>query len=118
MDAYSGGRPPFPNRKDPQGNVASPVLNEHATETQLARILESRLPPLRCVGEDWFVYRKGVWSKTWRDEFKPLALSIQDERTRTARKAIEVLKHVEFASQVSGKESDRSICKIKAVKSF
>lgn len=84
--------------------VTEPVLDEHATETQLARILEEKLPFVQCVGEDWFVYRKGLWSKTSRDEFKPLALSIQDQRTRTARKAGEVLKHVEFGAQVSGKE--------------
>src|SRR6266481_2865550 len=80
------------------------VLDENATETQLARILRSKLPPLRCVREDWYLYREGVWSKTSRDEFKPLALSIQDERTRTAKKTVEILKHVEFSSQTSGKE--------------
>jgi P4 family phage/plasmid primase-like protien len=80
------------------------VLDEHATETQLARVLESKLPPIKCVGQDWFVYRKGVWSKTSRDEFKPLALSIQDQRSRKAQKAVEVLRHIEFANQISGKE--------------
>jgi putative DNA primase/helicase len=45
-----------------------------------------------------------VWAKTARIEFAALALSIQDPRTRTARKATEILKHVEFASQTNGKE--------------
>jgi P4 family phage/plasmid primase-like protien len=92
------------NSYDAEHPPAGEVLDEHATETQLARVLESKLPPVRCVDEDWFVYRKGVWSKTSRSEFKPLALSIQDQRTRKVRKADEVLRHVEFASQVSGKE--------------
>src|SRR4029077_9901872 len=69
------------------------VLDQKATETQLAR-----------VGEDWLVYREGVWGKTRRDEFKPLALSIQHETARKARNAIEILKHAEFANQTSGKE--------------
>ena len=80
------------------------VLNEHATETQLANILESKVPPLRCVGEDWFIYGNGVWSKTSREQFKPLALSIQHQKTRTARKATEILKHLEFSKQTDGKE--------------
>jgi len=80
------------------------VLDQKATETQLARVLQSKLPPLRCVGEDWLVYREGVWGKTRKDEFKPLALSIQHETARKARNAIEILKHAEFANQTSGKE--------------
>jgi hypothetical protein len=63
-----------------------PVLDEHATETELARLIQADLPPLRCVGEDWYVYRNGVWFKTTRNEFKPLSLSIQHPKTRTARK--------------------------------
>jgi P4 family phage/plasmid primase-like protien len=85
-------------------DIHSPALNEHATETELARIVQSKLPPLRCVGEDWYVYRDGAWCKTTRNEFKPLSLSIQDPKTRTARKALEVLKHIEFANQTTEKE--------------
>jgi P4 family phage/plasmid primase-like protien len=87
-----------------ESQVLEPVLDEHATETQLARILQSRVPPLRCVGQDWYVYLEGVWYKTSRDEFKPLAMAIQDEKSRTARKAVEILKHVEFSNQTNGKE--------------
>jgi putative DNA primase/helicase len=83
---------------------ANPVLDPKATETQLARLVQSALPPLRCVDEDWYVYRAGVWDKTRRSEFKPLALSIQHEAARTARKATEILKHVEFSNQTNGKE--------------
>jgi hypothetical protein len=53
---------------------------------------------LRCVGEDWLVYREGVWGKTRKDEFKPLALSIQHETARKARNAIEILKHADSYS--------------------
>lgn len=84
--------------------LPAPVLDEHATETQLARVLQSKLPPLKCVGEDWYIYHEGVWSKTSRDQVKPLALAIQDERTRSAKKAMEVVKHVEYSNQTTGKE--------------
>jgi D5-like protein len=100
VDPATPAPPIISNGSDEPGAI----LDEQATETQLARVLQSKLPPLRCVGEDWFVYREGVWAKTRKDEFKPLALSIQHELKRTARKAIEILKHVEYANQTSGKE--------------
>jgi hypothetical protein len=74
------------------------VHSTSTSETQLARVLQSKLPPLRCVGEDWLVYREGVWGKTRKDEFKPLALSIQHETARKARNAIEILKHADSYS--------------------
>jgi phage/plasmid-associated DNA primase len=93
------------DKEQPERTDAELVLNEHATETQLARLLESKLPPIRCVGDDWFVYQQGVWRRTSSNEFKSLALSIQDLRSRTARKASDVLRHVEYANQATdGKE--------------
>jgi hypothetical protein len=80
-------------------------------------MLESKLPPLRCVGEDWYVYREGIWIKTRKFEFQPLALSIQHELSRTQRKATEVLKHVEFANQTMASNSDHSTLS-KTEKSF
>jgi putative DNA primase/helicase len=104
LHAHGGIVPVIQTVEEIEASVSEPVLDEHATETQLARILASKVPPLRCIGEDWFVYRDGIWERTSRNEFKPLALSIQDERTRSVRKAMEVLKHVEFSNQTSGKE--------------
>jgi P4 family phage/plasmid primase-like protien len=84
--------------------ITEGVLDQSATETQLAALLRSKLPPVRCVGRDWFVYRHGVWEKTSADEFAPSALSIQHIKSRTAQKATNILKHVELASQVTGKD--------------
>jgi hypothetical protein len=36
------------------------VLDEHATEQQLAALVRAELPPIRCVGEDWSVYQNGL----------------------------------------------------------
>jgi putative DNA primase/helicase len=89
-----------------QGNV----LDEHATEQQLAALLKEELPPIRCVGEQWFVYENGTWKKTSRDIYKPRALSIQHPKTRTARKANSVLKHVEYQQQANAEEFHSFCC--------
>ncbi|MGA8479174.1 MAG: phage/plasmid primase, P4 family, partial [Chthoniobacterales bacterium] len=94
-----------PNLQTEHGSV----LDEHATEQQLASLLKAELPPIRCVGEDWFVYQDGLWKKKSRDEFKPRALSIQNAKTRTARRASNVLNHIEFEQQ-SPTEEFRSFC--------
>jgi len=80
------------------------VLDEYATEQQLAAILKAKLPPIRCVGEQWFVYENGTWKKTNRDIYKSRALSIQHPKKRTARKANNVLSHIEYEQQTSGEE--------------
>ena len=76
------------------------VLEEHATERQLAQVLGAALPPLKCVGQVWYVYENGCWKKTDRNLYKPLALKIQHERSRKARRAEGVLSHVEFEHQI------------------
>lgn len=73
---------------------------EHATELELARVLAGTLPPLRCVGEIWYVYQNGFWNKKDKSLFKPRALEIQNERSRKARIAGNVLSHLEFGHQV------------------
>ena len=91
--------------KQEYGPQPGSVLDEHATEVQLAQLLLNEyLPPVRCVGKDWRVYEKGVWRRSSIDEFKPDALSVQHHRSRTARKARDVLKHIEYSTQA--KEED------------
>jgi P4 family phage/plasmid primase-like protien len=85
------------------------TIDERATEQQLAALLKAELPPINCVGEYWFVYAEGVWRRTNRDEYKPRTLSIQDSKTRTARRAGNVLSHIEFEQQSSG-QAFRSFC--------
>jgi putative DNA primase/helicase len=85
------------------------VLDEHASEHQLALILKAEFPPIRCVGEEWFVYNAGAWRKRSRDDFKPRALSVQNKKTRTARMAANVLSHLEFELQADPQQF-RSFC--------
>jgi len=94
-----------------QDDTAAPgsTLDEHATEQQIAALLKLELPPIRCVDEDWFVYQNGLWKNKSRNEFKPRALSIQNPTTRTARRAANVLSHIEFEQQ-SPAEEFRSFC--------
>jgi P4 family phage/plasmid primase-like protien len=80
---------------------------EHATELELAQILTRSLPSLRCVDENWYVYKNGYWNKNEKSLYKPLALQIQHERSRKARTAANVLSHVEYQHQV-GQSSFRS----------
>jgi P4 family phage/plasmid primase-like protien len=90
-------------------NQQGSTIDEHATEQQLAALLKAELPLIRCVGEEWFVYERGRWRSTNRDGFKPRALSIQNEKTRTARRAANVLSHIEGEQQCSAAEF-RSFC--------
>jgi putative DNA primase/helicase len=76
-------------------------LNEHAKEHELAALLEGLLPPIRCVGRDWYTYTGGVWRRGTRDIFRPQALSIQHAKSRTDRMATSVLSHLESKHQVA-----------------
>ena len=80
------------------------ALDEHATEQQLANLLKTQLPPLRCVGSDWYTYDQGVWKRRARDIFRPQALGIQNASGRTHRKASNILSHLESEAQVSESE--------------
>jgi P4 family phage/plasmid primase-like protien len=76
-------------------------LDEHATEAQLAALLKAQLPPLRCVGPDWYIYENGVWKRVSKELFRPTALAVQNARARTDRKATNVLSHLEGEAQVN-----------------
>jgi putative DNA primase/helicase len=92
------GPPLFEELKREQQQNGS--LNEHAKEHELAALLEGLLPPIRCVGKDWYAYKDGVWCRGSRDIFRPQALSIQHAKSRTDRMATNVLSHLESKHQV------------------
>ena len=56
------------------------------TEFDYANLLAERLPPIRTVRSDWFVYGNGTWSKTDRAIFRPKAQLVMPEQLRTARR--------------------------------
>jgi putative DNA primase/helicase len=91
----------FQRGEDPQLESA---LDELATEHQLASLLKGQLPPMRCVGNNWYTYANGVWCRGTSDIFRPRALSIQNVKTRTWRKASNILSHLESEAQVSESE--------------
>jgi putative DNA primase/helicase len=100
--------------KEDYGDIKQPeqgsTLDERATEQQLATLLKDELPPIRCGGEQWFVFENGTWRKTSRDIYKSRALSIQHPNTRTARKANNVLNHVEYQQQANVEEFHSFYC--------
>jgi P4 family phage/plasmid primase-like protien len=75
-------------------------LDEHATEQELASAIRTHLPPLRCVGKDWYTYTGGQWRRGTREIFRPIALGLQHPRGRTDRRASSALSHVEGEAQV------------------
>jgi P4 family phage/plasmid primase-like protien len=79
-------------------------LEEHPTEHQLANLLKTELPALRCVGDNWYTYTNGAWNRGTKDIFRPEALAIQNPKTRTNRRATSILAHVESDVQVRGEE--------------
>jgi P4 family phage/plasmid primase-like protien len=76
-----------------------PPLDPRASEEQLAAELEKRLPPVRCAGEEWYVYRDGVWRQQSRHALRPEAMAVQDPSSRQARKAAAILQHLESEAQ-------------------
>jgi P4 family phage/plasmid primase-like protien len=76
------------------------ALDQNAKEHELAALLQGFLPPIRCVGKDWYRYENGVWRRGTKDIFRPHALSIQHSKSRTDRMASNVLCHLESKFQV------------------
>jgi P4 family phage/plasmid primase-like protien len=70
-------------------------------EGESACELHKRIGQVRCIGDDWFVVKGGVWSPTDRDAYRPLALSVLPDSHKTQARSIEVLKRLEGEQQVS-----------------
>jgi hypothetical protein len=73
-------------------------------EAAAARLLRAIGAPLKYQGESWFFYRDGVWSPKSRNEFLPLAQGLIPTEDRTARRAGDIIKHVENSCQVPSGE--------------
>lgn len=79
--------------------LAGSVLNEHSTEEELANALAQQLPPLKCVGTEWYFYVDGAWRQRPQDGVRPEAMAVQHPRTRKARTAAALLDHLEIEAQ-------------------
>lgn len=64
-------------------------------------LLRNRLPPTRCVNRTVYQYRDGFWSEADANLLQVEALNVIHPSQREARRAVEVLKHLESMTQVS-----------------
>lgn len=93
------------NGKGPHSTSASKKTRQGSAETDFfeekyVEEMESRIGPLRCIGDGWHVCSDGVWRLRNRDEFKPLALKVLPSKIRTQRRAKEIFSHLEMRNQV------------------
>lgn len=86
-------------------NVIEIATGEKFSEAKHAELFLRKIEgSLKCQGENWFLYRDGVWSPKSRDEFRPVAQRLIPFEFRTARRAGDIIRHVENLSQVSNGE--------------
>jgi P4 family phage/plasmid primase-like protien len=95
---------PFTNNKtaepdkdeSPKPKEKAEIFNEYE---HVQRLLASA-PPIRCVGDKWYVYEQGTWNPATRQRFRPMAQEIMTESVRTARRESGILSHVEGWTQL------------------
>lgn len=73
------------------------------SEAFCAGLLKFHLPPMKCVGDSWYVYNGGIWELTGRDIFSLEAMESIHPDHRQASHADDLLDHVQRLSQVSQK---------------
>jgi putative DNA primase/helicase len=79
----------------------APSLSAKSTEYEQATAFAGTLPPVRTVGNQWYLYTDGLWRPTPRDELKPRLLAILPDQIKTARRINMVLDNLEAQKQVS-----------------
>jgi P4 family phage/plasmid primase-like protien len=70
-------------------------------EGESATRLHERIGQVRCVSDDWYVERSGIWLPTDRDFYRPIALDVLPDDWRTQARSVEVLKRLEGEQQVT-----------------
>ncbi len=73
------------------------------SEAFCAGLLKTHLPQIKCVGEEWYVYDKGIWEVTERDIFSMMAMESMHPDHRQASRVCDLLDHVQRLSQVPRK---------------
>lgn len=56
--------------------------------------------PIKCMGEDWYVYDGVRWVQRKREVYKPLALEVQELNSRNHRRTIDILNFLEDQRQL------------------
>ena len=69
-------------------------------EAYSAAALREEIGHVRCVGNDWYVQKNGVWYPKNKDEFRAIALNVIPQFCRTHDKCRNVLSRLEDESQV------------------
>jgi P4 family phage/plasmid primase-like protien len=69
-------------------------------ESFCAELFLSRQRLTRCVRENWYVYRNGVWTKQERDAFRKVVADCIHPEHRTGRHILDLLSNVESRLQV------------------
>lgn len=88
--------------KTTAATAASAVaLANESTEFEFTNKLAVAIGKVIAVSKDWYVYAGGIYKKTSRDIFRPVALEILPPKIRTARSAATLLDHLEGRSQKS-----------------
>jgi len=70
-------------------------------EGSAAMELHLRIGQVRCVSNDWYVQKSGIWLPTDRDFYRPIALAVLPDDWRTQARSVEVLKRLEGEQQVT-----------------
>lgn len=70
-------------------------------ESSAARKLNARIGSVKCVGDDWYVQKNGIWSPRSKDEYRTIALEVLPPKWRTHAHAIQVMNRLESERQVS-----------------
>ena len=73
--------------------------NDYQEAAAVVLALE-QMPPIKTVGRTWYAYEGGVWRTTNHHIFRPIALCVQDEESRSDYRAGQILRHIESSSQV------------------
>lgn len=68
-------------------------------ELLYANLLADKLPPIKTVGETWYLFEGGAWRKRTRDALRPPAMDILPPKARTARRADLILDNLESRLQ-------------------
>jgi putative DNA primase/helicase len=70
-------------------------------ESYASAQLHKCIGPVRCVSNEWYVQKGGIWVPTDRDIYRPMALGVLPREWRTQAHSLEVIKRLEGEQQVT-----------------
>jgi P4 family phage/plasmid primase-like protien len=73
-------------------------------EDESAAELYARVGRVKCIGEEWYAEKNGVWLPTDRDVYRPHALKVLPITHRTQSRSLDVIKRLESEQQVHRSE--------------